>query len=102
VVYLPMRVRDTPTPAEVARVAGGGPFQSMSCLTGCARSPRFVSVGWDRRVAWCSYTEARAPLRQLSYAGLVAALDGLGLVYCGGGDGALAPLSLKLVTSTSS
>ena len=96
-----MRVRDTPTPAEVARVAGGGPFQSMSCLTGCARSPRFVSVGWDRRVGWCSYTEARAPLRQLSYAGLVAALDGLGLVYCGGDESPLSPHSLTVVSSHS-
>ena len=75
IVYLPMRVRDTPTPREVADVAGGGPFQSMSCLTGCAKSPRFVSVDWDRRVAWCSYTQARAPLRQLSHAGLMAALE---------------------------
>ena len=41
IVYLPMRVRDTPTPAEMAKVAGvepGVPFQSMSCLTGCEES----------------------------------------------------------------
>jgi sulfatase maturation enzyme AslB (radical SAM superfamily) len=84
IVYLPMRVRDTPTPAEVARVAGGDRFQSMSCLMACARSPRFCSVGWDRRVAWCSYTEARVPLPELTYRGLAAALDGLGLKFCGG------------------
>jgi MoaA/NifB/PqqE/SkfB family radical SAM enzyme len=87
IVYLPMRGRDTPTPAEVAAVAGSAAFQSMSCLMGCARSPRFVSIGWDRQVAWCSYTQERAALRQLSYAGLVAALDGLGLTYCGDDNG---------------
>jgi molybdenum cofactor biosynthesis enzyme MoaA len=86
IVYLPMRVTDTPSPEEVARVAGNGPFQSMSCLAGCARSPRFCSIGWDRTVAWCSYTSARAPLRELSHAGLLAALAGMGLVFCGGSD----------------
>ena len=84
IVYLPMRGRDTPTPAEVARVAGGGPFQSMSCLPGCAKSPRFCSVGWDKQVAWCSYTASRTPLPELTYRGLAATLPGLGLTFCGG------------------
>jgi sulfatase maturation enzyme AslB (radical SAM superfamily) len=87
IVYLPMRGRDTPTPAEVAAVAGGRPFQSMSCLTACGRSPRFCSVGWDKTVAWCSYTATRAPLRDLTYDGLRSALTGLGLAFCGGTDG---------------
>jgi sulfatase maturation enzyme AslB (radical SAM superfamily) len=84
IVYLPMRGQDTPTPAEVGLVAGGQAFQSMSCLPGCAKSPRFCSVGWDRSVAWCSYTPMRALLEKLTYAGLMAALDGLGLTFCGG------------------
>jgi organic radical activating enzyme len=88
IVYLPMRGRDTPTPAEVAMVAGGVPFQSMTCLAGCGKSPRFCSVGWDRRVAWCSYTSTRSPLTALTHAGLEQALDGLGLAFCGGSDGA--------------
>jgi organic radical activating enzyme len=86
IVYLPMRGQDTPTPQEVARVAGGNPFQSMTCLTGCGKSPRFCSVGWDRSVAWCSYTKTRAPLSSLTYEGLEQALDGLGLEFCGGTD----------------
>lgn len=86
VVYLPMRGQDTPSAEAIAAVAGG-PFQSMSCLTRCASSPRFCSVSWDRRVAWCSYTAARRPLAELSYAGLVKALEGLGLEFCGGTDG---------------
>jgi hypothetical protein len=87
IVYLPMRGRDTPTPDELAAVAGRGPFQSMTCLMACARSPRFASVGWDRAVAWCSYTGTRRALGELTYAGLEAALDGLGLAFCGGTDG---------------
>jgi hypothetical protein len=91
IVYLPMRVQDTPTPNEIAKVAGDTRFQSMSCLMTCAKSPRFVSIGWDRRVAWCSYTDTRAALRELSYAGLMAALAGLGLTFCGGSDGDRVP-----------
>jgi hypothetical protein len=88
VVYLPMRGRDTPAPEELARVAGGPRFQSTTCLMGCAASPRFCSLGWDRAVGWCSYTRTRAALGEPSYAGLQAALDGLGLAFCGE-DGAL-------------
>lgn len=87
IVYLPMRGQDTPTPAEIAAVAGGQPFQSMTCLPACGRSPRFCSIGWDRTVAWCSYTRTRRTLPALTYDGLNAALEGLGLEFCGGTDG---------------
>jgi MoaA/NifB/PqqE/SkfB family radical SAM enzyme len=87
IVYLPMRGQDTPTPDEVAAVAGRRPFQSMTCLKGCGKSPRFASIGWDRTVAWCSYTGTRRPLEDATYHGLVSALDGLGLAFCGGIDG---------------
>jgi hypothetical protein len=87
IVYLPMRGQDTPTPSEVAAVAGGQPFQSMTCLTACGRSPRFCSIGWDKTVAWCSYTRTRRLLPALTYEGLQAALNGLGLEFCGGSDG---------------
>src|SRR5262245_11720100 len=86
IVYLPMRGRDTPTPNELAEVAGKSPFQSMTCLTGCGPSPRFASIGWDKSVAWCSYTVTRRPLPELTYAGLAAATAGLGLTFCGGID----------------
>src|SRR5882724_10092346 len=81
-----MRGQDTPTPDEVGQVAGEG-FQSMSCLMACGRSPRFCSIGWDRTVAWCSYTTTRRPLVELTYRALTAALDGLGLQFCGGTGG---------------
>jgi hypothetical protein len=84
IVYLPMRGRDTPTPAQVADVAGGMAFQSMTCLSGCAKSPRFCSISSDRLVGWCSYTAARAPLTAPTHAALCQALDGLGLDFCGG------------------
>ncbi len=82
IVYLPMRGTDTPTANEVASVAGG-PFQSMTCLQGCGKSPRFVSIGWDKTVAWCSYTSSRRPLQSLSFRGLEQALDELPLKFCG-------------------
>ncbi len=86
VVYLPMRGRDTPTPDELARVAGGPRFQSMTCLLRCAASPRFCSIGWDRGVAWCSYTRTRNQLRAPTHAALLATLDNLGLTFCGEPD----------------
>ncbi|MCB9671528.1 MAG: radical SAM protein [Alphaproteobacteria bacterium] len=82
-MFLPMRGADTPSPRLLAEVAGATAFQSMTCLLACGRSPRFASVGWDGQVAWCSYTTTRRPLPSPDHAGLLAALDGLGLAYCG-------------------
>jgi len=84
IVYLPMRGQDTPTPDELAEVAGRIPFQSMTCLTQCGPSPRFASIGWDKTFAWCSYTTSRHTLSALSYDGLSRAMNGLGLEFCGG------------------
>jgi uncharacterized protein YjiS (DUF1127 family) len=94
VVYLPMRMQDTPTPAQIAEVAGGARFQSMTCLAACQPSARFCAIAWDKTVAWCSYTRTRRPLGELTYAALCAALQGLGLAFCGGqSDGPLVRLS---------
>lgn len=82
ITFLPMRGQDTPTPEELARVAGG-PFQTMTCVKKCGLSPRFASVGADRTIARCSYTQARRPLESLDAAGVVRALDGLGVAFCG-------------------
>ncbi|MFN7971511.1 MAG: radical SAM protein [Acidobacteriota bacterium] len=86
IVYLPMRIRDTPTVEDLVRVAGSAAFQSMSCLLRCGASPRFCSVAWDRTAAWCSYTSARRPLHDATYAGLTRALSGLPVDFCGGTD----------------
>jgi hypothetical protein len=82
-MYLPMRGGDTPSPDDLGRVAGTRRFQSVTCLAACGRSPRFVSVDWDRKVGWCSYTAARRALPSLDHAGLRSAIHGLDLTFCG-------------------
>jgi pyruvate-formate lyase-activating enzyme len=83
-VFLPMRGCNTPTPAQIAAVGRGQPFQSTSCLARCGPSPRFCSISWNGAAAWCSYTTERKQLAELTYRGLTDALDGLGVVPCGG------------------
>ena len=82
IVLLPMKGTLGPTPSELATVAGSVNFQSMSCLLGCAASPRFASVGWDGRVAWCSYTDSRRQLPEYTYEALSAVLADLDLRTC--------------------
>lgn len=93
IVLLPLRGQPalTPSPAALARVAGGERFGSMHCLLGCAVSQRFASIDWARRVGWCSYTAARAELAEPSYEALQRALDGLPLAFCGGALPVAAP-----------
>ncbi len=83
IVYLPMKGSDTPSPEELAHVAHGQPFQSMSCLRRCGRSPRFASLAADKTAAWCSYTIERRALTEVSWRGLVAAVSPLGIRHCG-------------------
>lgn len=84
IVYLPMRIYDTPSPDEVASVAGGSRFQSTTCLSACGISRRFCSISADRTVGWCSYTTSRSKLQGLCHADLMHALHDLDLVFCGG------------------
>lgn len=84
IVWLPMKLQaDVPSPEDVA-VAAGGPFQSATCLTGCAPSPRFASLDADGAVAACSYTRSRTRLRAMTHAALLDALAAAPLVPCGG------------------
>lgn len=82
IMFLPMRGSDTPTPQQLASVAQDRRFQSMTCLLACAASKRFASIGWDKRVAWCSYTTSRRKLERLDFAALSSALGGLPLASC--------------------
>lgn len=87
IVLLPWRGPgdETPTPRELGMVATGGapgPFRSVACLSSCRPSARFVSVGADRSVAWCSYTSARRRLSALTWAALVNALASVGHEPC--------------------
>jgi hypothetical protein len=84
VIWLPLRLgADAPSPSELAGAADG-PFQSTTCLSRCAPSPRFASLDVEGRVAACSYTRSRAPLRAMTHAALVEALAAAPLVPCGG------------------
>ena len=99
-VLLPMRGQDTPSAADVAQVASRRPFQSMTCLTACGKSPRFCAVAWDKTVAWCSYTRERQPLESLTHAALMAALANLGVTFCGGIDDEGVSVSRRFSGST--
>ena len=90
IVYLPMRISDTPSPEQMRDVAGQQPFQSMTCLKTCGKSKRFCSVGWDKSVAWCSYTTSHHRLATLDHRGIVETLSNLDLIFCGGIDEAVA------------
>ena len=81
-LLLPMRGADAPSAREVARVAGGDRFQSVTCLGACGASHRFASLDWDRRVGWCSYTNTRRQIGSSSYHAIVEALKGLPLQTC--------------------
>jgi hypothetical protein len=54
-----------------------------------------VSLSARRTIAWCSYTVERRPLETPTYAALVRALDGLGLVDCDAQHGGLVKLATK-------
>jgi hypothetical protein len=90
IVYLPIRgsragghYSDTPSAEQVALVAGSTKrFQSMTCLTACGKSPRFASIDSNQYAAWCSYTRSRRKLRELTFSGLLEALDRLEIEPC--------------------
>jgi hypothetical protein len=83
IIYLPMRMADVPSSEQVAAVADNEPFQSTTCLSACGPSPRFCSIDWKKQVSWCSHTPTRRMLRGTRHTDLEAALDGLGLAFCG-------------------
>ena len=75
IILVPQRFSNTPTPKQLASVAGGKPFQSPSCLLKCQRPANFCSVSWDKKVNSCSFAPNKVPLETLDYAGLVKALE---------------------------
>ena len=86
VVFLPLRGKgiavDMATFKDVAGILSPK-FQSMFCLLECKKSERFVSVNWEGRVGWCSYTEAKTRMTNYTYDGMLEALHAKELVYCG-------------------
>lgn len=75
IILVPQRFSNTPSPKQLASVAGGKPFQSPSCLLKCQRPTNFCSVSWDKKVNSCSFAPNKVPLETLDYAGLIKALE---------------------------
>lgn len=86
VVFLPLRgkgvVLDLRKFREVAEILGN-PFQAVWCVLRCGKSERFVSVDWEGKVGWCSYTEAKTKMEKFTYRGMIEALEAKELVFCG-------------------
>ena len=82
IILVPQRFSNTPTPRQLASVAGGKPFQSPSCLLGCKRPENFCSVSWDKKVNSCSFAPNKMPLETLDYAGLMDALSKVNWKSC--------------------
>lgn len=75
IIIIPQRYSNTPTPKQLAMVAGGKPFQSPSCLLACKRPQNFASVSWDKKVNSCSYAHGKQELKTLDFAGMIDALN---------------------------
>ncbi|MBO7599361.1 MAG: radical SAM protein [Bacteroidales bacterium] len=82
IILIPQRFSDTPTPKQLAAIAGGKPFQSPSCLLKCTPPQDFCSVSWDKKVNFCSYAGGKKPLQTLDYHGLMAALANVEFKQC--------------------
>lgn len=81
-ILIPQRYNNTPTPKQLASVAGGRPFQSPSCLLKCSRPENFASVSWDKRVNSCSYAPGKQSLETLDFQGLQSALERVNWESC--------------------
>ena len=82
IILIPRRFTCMPTPKQISDIACGKPFQSPSCLTGCKKPTEFCSVSWDKKVNWCSYAGGKQPLKELSYNGLMEALNQVNFICC--------------------
>ncbi len=82
IILVPQRFSNTPTPKQLASVAGGKPFQSPSCLLKCNRPSDFCSVSWDKKVNSCSFAPGKMQLQTLDYNGLVQALESVAWTSC--------------------
>lgn len=82
VILVPQRFSNTPSPKQLSFVADGKPFQSPSCILGCKRPQRFVSISWDKKVNSCSYAQGKQPMESLSFQGLIIALSNVDFKSC--------------------
>ena len=82
IILVPQRYGNTPSPRQLAEVAGNRPFQSPSCLLTCQRPCNFVSVSWDKKANFCSFAGGKQPLLTLNYVGLMDALSKVKFESC--------------------
>ena len=82
IILIPQRFSDTPTPKELAYVAGNKPFQSPSCIINCEKPNKFASVSWDKKVNFCSYAGGKQTLETLDYEGMIRALKNVSFEKC--------------------
>jgi len=82
IIFIPRRFSLQPTPQQMVEVAGNEPFQSPSCLLACRPAKRFCSLLWDKQVNFCSYSPSRVPLPEISYNGIINALQSIIFKSC--------------------
>lgn len=82
IILIPRRFSHSPTAKQLSKIACGKPFQSPACLTVCKQPTEFCSVSWDKKVNWCSYAKGKQPLKELSYKGLMEALNQVEFESC--------------------
>ncbi len=75
IILIPRRFTCEPTAKQLSEIACGKPFQSPACLTGCKQPTEFCSVSWDKKVNWCSYASGKQAIKELTYNGLMNALN---------------------------
>ena len=82
IILIPRRFTCEPTPKQLSDIACGKPFQSPACLIGCKQPTEFCSVSWDKKVNWCSYASGKQTIKELTYNGLMDALNKVQFVSC--------------------
>lgn len=82
IIMVPRRFSKTPTPKQVAYVTRNEQFQAPSCILECKSPEDFCSVSWDKKVNFCSYAGGKQPLEDLTYQGVVNALNKVDFKSC--------------------
>lgn len=86
VVLLPLRGPGRTINSDAVKAVGpiiGAKWQSMWCLLQCRSSERFVSIDWEGKASYCSYTSAKTKMEEFTYASMVKALRSKDLIFCG-------------------
>lgn len=82
IILVPRRFSNTPSPEQMSHVTVNEPFLSASCLLKCTPPDNFASVSWDKRVNQCSYAGGKERLENLTFDGLLNALNNVKFKTC--------------------